>query len=201
VENDVVEASRGRKVRSQRARRSERSASSPRRASAQRAVPRFSFSKRGSITEQVEPILEDIRSKLDFSHNNDSWLRGIDKLRREVYALVRKLRRTFGESDTLEALNGLRMKRNPRSRRQENIYLCVLNLLVTPNELSRSEQHRYASELHYAWLHGVPTELLIGFILQVGAGKGIIQKVSSNAREPWYREQKALKWRPVPRRN
>lgn len=50
-----------------------------------------------------------------------------------------------------------------------------------------------ALQLRYAHIHGVPAELLIGFLHQVGGKKGIYDKLDRGARETWFK--KGGKWR------
>jgi hypothetical protein len=100
------------------------------------------------------------------------------------------------EAGARELVSAVRSQSTRAARRKATIFLELFGLLLSDDELARSEKHRYADELEYARRHRVPTELLVGFILQSGT-RSIAQKVRTESpREPWFNPSRELTWGP-----
>lgn len=115
-------------------------------------------------------------------------------LKRRLYELVDELVRDKSMPGALQLLRqrGYRLSAHPDEA--ATIFLALINA-IPDTELARSEKHRYAFELAYAFRHRIPVELLIGFVLQTGAGKAIKSLVDDPLRtEPWFDPARVLKW-------
>lgn len=115
-------------------------------------------------------------------------------LKRELYRIAHDLvveRENPGALAVVASL-GHRMSDVPNER--VKLFLGLLNV-IADDELARTEKHRYANELAYARRHKMPVELLIGFLMQTGAGKRIKQLVDDPHRtEAWFRPGHQLEW-------
>ena len=84
-----------------------------------------------------------------------------------------------------QLVEGLRGRALTNQRSVKSIYLGLLGLIASDDELKRPEKYRYAAELTYARRHRVPAELLVGFILQVGSQLKVLVR-DKNHHEDWF---------------
>lgn len=112
-------------------------------------------------------------------------------LKRSVYELVQTLRLSSGGFGRLERL--VRNERNVDPRVPDvldNPFFWGFLLVFADDEcVGRSERSKFAAELLYAHKHGVPAELLIGFIYQVGGYSRIQKKLKAGEMEGWVQEE------------
>lgn len=128
----------------------------------------------------------------DHSRPND---RPSSALKRGIYSLAKDLVEQMGNKAAAKLVEGLGHRISVSENQHSALFLGLLNA-IPDDQLARSEKHRYANELAYARRHKVPVELLIGFLLQVGAGQRIKQLVDKPSHvEPWFRKGDQLMWR------
>ena len=126
--------------------------------------------------------------------SSSAYLRPSSLLKREIYLLAQDLVNKFGNSVAQSLVEQLGHRISAVSDPHVKLFLALLNT-IPDVELARTEKHRYAYELTYARRHKVPAELLVGFLLQVGAGKRIKAFVDDEeGRELWYRQDHRLVW-------
>lgn len=93
-------------------------------------------------------------------------------LKREIYALGRRLLHHGIEIDFTRASGKVRSGENRRSEADDNVFLGLLICtFADDNLLSRRLRSRYANELMFAHENDVPPGLLCGFLYQSGASK------------------------------
>jgi hypothetical protein len=136
--------------------------------------------------------------RLDSSAKLSPYDEGIGYLERATYALTRHLKRrkcihhSLGKAvKDLKYYNG-----DPRSPTLDGNPFHWMLVLIIPNgqlvstsngksPISRQHRNRIAKCLLYADLHDVPTQYLVGFLLQTGDLAGISEKMKRGVHEPW----------------
>lgn len=110
-------------------------------------------------------------------------------LKRAVYQLVRdcidngavELLQRFAE-DTEYPLR-------PSPHNQNNpFYWGIMAVCMDDNRISRNNRSKFANELLYAHKHNVPSNLLVGFIYQIGTSEGLRARLLNRKMEKWHNE-------------
>ena len=121
-------------------------------------------------------------------------------LKRAIYRIAHELVVEHKNTRALDLIASLGHRLSDVPNKHVKLFLGLLNA-IPDTKLARTEKHRYAYELAYARRHKVPVELLIGFLLQTGAGKRIKQLVDDpNRTEAWFRTGYHLVWSDQPSR-
>ncbi len=148
------------------------------------------------LFERWESEIEDIRGLLTQAAGirNPSPQEQPDAIvKTEVYRLVTELLHSDRPID-LEIALAHKMEASPRVKFKANPYYWGLKAVSKDKEaaLNGNVVSKFAAELLYASRHGIPPELLTGFISQVGGIRGIRLRLGRNEMESWYRP--ALSW-------
>ncbi len=110
-------------------------------------------------------------------------------LRREIYALGLAIQKnqptTFYPKDLIDKM---RLKPTTRTDFSPGVFHALFMCVYEEDDvISRSERWMMTRELKYAKRHGIPPELLCGFLLQSGTRKDIGRKLESGYIEPAFR--------------
>ncbi len=109
-------------------------------------------------------------------------------IKTEVYRIVTELLRSERGVD-LETALAHKMESSPRVKFKENPYYWGLKAVSKDKEvpLNVNVVSKFAAQLLYAWRHGIPPELLTGFVAQIGGIRRIRSRLTDDERESWYR--------------
>lgn len=114
------------------------------------------------------------------------------RLRRFVYAMVRRLRKQKRLGLIGEVVRALEHEPTKVTLRQNPFYWAFYALERDEGfDITDKDMSRYAAQLLYADRHDVDEVFLIGFIFQQGSHASLQAKLRGNERETWFAEYKA----------
>lgn len=78
---------------------------------------------------------------------------------------------------------------------RDNPFFWSLHLIMSGQKwLSNDQKSKSARQLLYAYRHGVPPELLTGFLLQTGTSNATARSSDPEHREAWYDASRTNEW-------
>lgn len=149
--------------------------------------------KRSTVVNLLQEIFEEHSSRVlrkvsfdDGSNTKNETAKNF--LRREIYALGTRLRKSSREPWRPEKFLVAMGRSTTRPEALENVFHALLYLLYEGEQgFTRQERSLVGRELEYAYRHGIPPELLVGFLYQSTDRKRIGERLESGFIEPAFR--------------
>lgn len=109
-------------------------------------------------------------------------------IKTEVYRIASQLLQSERSVDVEVAL-AHKIECSPRVKFKSNPYYWALKAVSKDTEvrLNLNVVSKFAAQLLYASQHGIPPELLTGFLTQIGGIRRIRLRLANDDRESWYR--------------
>ncbi len=138
------------------------------------------------LRQRLQMIREEWEARSQQAGGLSPYERPSGYLKREIYQLARNLTQSATSSGVMPLLDEVR-GRPARGKGAVSLLHGLMSMVVTDQQLQRTEKNRYADELQYALRHKVPDEYLIGFLLQIGSSQKTSADWSDNSRfEVWF---------------
>ncbi len=140
------------------------------------------------LDENFDRIWREFGRRIDNEAYKRPFERAVGYLQVEIYKLVKDISSSTQMHD-LEDVCLSYMQRPPKTKFEDNAFIWVFAAIKRHGNFSLSDDtmNRYGIMLNYANKHGVPSELLIGFLHQAGGWEGIKTQISNFMVEEWYK--------------